>query len=252
MKIQYASDLHLEMLANAAWIYRNPFIPCSEILILAGDITYLTELHVNSPFFDTLSNQFEAVYIVPGNHEFYSWSYDIERTFPSFRLPIRDNIFYLNNQVIEFPGMRILFTTLFSKISNHSYVKSKINDFSNCIYKGENFTTLDYNDCHANCIDFLEKALAIPFLGNTIIVSHHAPYPPEYCGYPKPTALNEVYHVDLLWLTEKYKIDHWIHGHNHNNQESLKIGKATFHTNQLGYVARDQHKTFRTDVVLEI
>lgn len=53
MKIQYASDLHLEFKENVDWFLENPIIPTGDILVLAGDIAYLgTELYSEHPFWD--------------------------------------------------------------------------------------------------------------------------------------------------------------------------------------------------------
>lgn len=41
LKIQYASDLHLEFAENAQFIKSNSLQPVGDILILAGDTGYL-------------------------------------------------------------------------------------------------------------------------------------------------------------------------------------------------------------------
>ena len=43
MKIQFASDIHLEFLENSKYIKENPFEVTGEVLVLAGDIGYLKD-----------------------------------------------------------------------------------------------------------------------------------------------------------------------------------------------------------------
>ena len=38
MKIQYASDLHLELSGNSRWIGKNQLEVVGDVLLLAGDI----------------------------------------------------------------------------------------------------------------------------------------------------------------------------------------------------------------------
>lgn len=101
MKIQYASDLHLEFPEQRAAINSKTLRPVGDILILAGDICYLREDHFKFSFFDYCADSFNQTYLIPGNHETYSNCFDIAELTPDFSIQIRDNVQYLNNKSVE-------------------------------------------------------------------------------------------------------------------------------------------------------
>lgn len=132
MRIQYASDLHLEFEENYHFLMKNKLKPVSPYLILAGDIDIISNGTVTRPdFFQYLSDHWQEVFIIPGNHEFYNKgnvasSYNLELT-------IHPNVRYLNYQVITVEGVDFIFTTLWSR-TNTSLIKSMIADFRQCKY----------------------------------------------------------------------------------------------------------------------
>lgn len=100
MTIQYASDLHLEFADNREFVERGGLTPVGDILVLAGDVSYLGDHKMmKRPFFDWCAEHFRQTYIVPGNHEFYH-GYDIALTMEDFEFAYRKNVRYLNNKSV--------------------------------------------------------------------------------------------------------------------------------------------------------
>lgn len=72
MKIQYASDIHLELSDNSNFINSMPFAVTGDVLVFAGDIGYLRDKTLpNMKFWKWASANYREVLLVPGNHEFY-------------------------------------------------------------------------------------------------------------------------------------------------------------------------------------
>ncbi len=116
MKIQFASDLHLEFSANSSWLKLHPLEVVGDVLILAGDIGYLSDdgLYPHL-FWDWASANYNQVIVVVGNHELYSY-YDIDKLKSNTIIPIRENVAYYYNSVIRVGDIDIIASTLWAKI----------------------------------------------------------------------------------------------------------------------------------------
>ena len=68
MKIQYASDLHLEFADNWRILKQEgPMNVCGDILVLAGDIGYLGDDNYQThPFWDWASENYQQVIVTLG------------------------------------------------------------------------------------------------------------------------------------------------------------------------------------------
>ena len=116
MKIQYASDLHLEFPKNSKYLIENPLKVVGDILILAGDIHIIgSEELMKAPFWDWASKNYKQVIVAYGNHEFYKGC-DLSTMKEGFKYKIRDNIYYYYNCVINLDDIDIIVSTLWSNI----------------------------------------------------------------------------------------------------------------------------------------
>lgn len=245
MKIQYASDLHLEFPKNKEFIKANPIEPTGNILLLAGDIMPFTQLERLGSFLDGLAENHETTYWIPGNHEYYGG--DMALRSGSFEEKIRENVILLNNRTITTAGYRFIFSTLWSQISfqNEQQVLHGLNDFNHIKDKGQSLTVSGYNAQHSKALDFLNEELKNEISETTVVVTHHVPtlqhYPQQYKNDP----LNEAFATELYDLITETQPDFWIYGHHHNNTTDFTIGNTYMLTNQLGYVAYGEHARFQ-------
>lgn len=252
MKIQYCSDLHLEFPENKKFIDRHPLEPVGEVLLLAGDTLPFSLHKKEKAFIDYVADNFEAVYWIPGNHEYYH--YDISTVTDPLLEQLRPNVWLVNNQCITYKSVNLICSTLWSKINivNALDIQRSVSDFFAIAWKGQKFTTRQFNELHDSCISFLQKAVAENAGGKNIAVTHHVPtlynYPEKYRNSP----LNEAFAVELLDFIHDSGVAYWIYGHHHSNTAPFTIGNTTMLTNQFGYVQKREHKTFKTNACIEV
>ena len=252
MKIQYCSDLHLEFQANKNYLKQFPLKAEGEILLLAGDIVLFKTMKEQDDFLNFCSDNFEATYWIPGNHEYYQ--YDLADVKTPLYESIKENVFLLNNQTITYKNVQVVFSTLWSHIPpQHEWeVQKNVNDFYQIKNKGKKITATDFNALHKTDLEFLQTALAKPAGKQRIVITHHVPtlmhYPEQY----KNSNINSAFAVELFYTIESSNATHWIYGHHHCNIPAFKIGNTTMLTNQLGYVQQNEHQLFNPAAIIEI
>ncbi len=244
MKIQYASDLHLEFPDNKDFLIKHPLKPCADILVLAGDIMTFKSVGKHEDFLDKISADSKAIYWLPGNHEYYH--YDLSLKYGHFNEKIRNNLFLVNNTVVNTDAYCLIFTILWSHINpqNELYVKSRLNDFHLISFQDDTLTIPIYNQLHRDSISFLKNALQENKDRKTVVVTHHVPTYQNYPDIYKGSPLNDAFTVELSQLIFEIQPEVWIYGHSHYNTPDFKMGNTLLTTNQLGYVHMREHKNF--------
>ena len=178
MRIQYASDLHLEFQENSSFLKHNPLAVAGEVLVLAGDIGYIgDENYSRHPFWDWASGNYSRVIVVPGNHEFYKM-FDIDKLYNGWSLKIRENITCHYNAVIPLGNdIELIATTLWSHIllQDAYETEAAITDFRRMRYGSEPLDWTRFNDEHSRCFRFLEQSVKQSTARHLIVATHHVP-----------------------------------------------------------------------------
>lgn len=253
MTIQYASDLHLEFEINSFYLQQNPLPPVADVLVLAGDITYLREDFYRHRFFDYVSEHWEKVFWLPGNHEFYC-GIDMNLYNFSKAVPIRNNVFLVNDITIELNDISLIFSTLWSEIEEKfaRLIERNVSDFECIVRDGKKLSSEEFNRLHYNSLEFIKKESIRLKNEKKVIVTHHLPSnlcnATEFLG----SKINSVFCTELTDFVEECGANYWIFGHSHRNIPGFTIGKTKMLTNQLGYIQLDEQNGFKPDAVLSI
>ena len=218
MRIQYMSDLHLEFQENSRYLRYNELPVTGDVLVLAGDISYLKDK--TAPvmnFWKWASKNYRQVLIVPGNHEYYNYSDVMERGF-QWKWMLRENVGYYQNQAVRIDDTDFILSTLWSHINpNDEYF----------VWKGMN----DFRQ-----IKFGGKSTA----NHIVVVTHHLPTLQVVAAHHRGSVLNSAFASEYDNLIANSRIDTWIYGHSHTNIDT-EIGGTKVISNQMGYIFADEH-----------
>lgn len=228
---QYASDLHLELFDT---IPRDIIIPCAPYLLLAGDIGMPFKNNYYE-FLSDMSTKFIKIFIISGNHEYHYNQYN--HTNQQIRNIVEkfDNVIYLDNQVYELDGIKILGTTLWSDIDD--YGSMAINDFYVIEYRPCELISKEiYVKLHKEAIQFLENEIHRDDMPK-LIITHHAPHPCMNGKY-RGNKLESAFSTDLTYLFQP-PVKAFICGHTHQNIET-KINDIPLVSNCYGYDKSEQ------------
>jgi predicted phosphodiesterase len=274
MNIQLLSDLHLE----AHPLFRAEPAPQADVLVLAGDIgsyqegSQLTDDLFGLAQFSPLP-QFAGwptpVLFVPGNHEYDAQDFDdghvrLRRTCEEL------GIHFLERETMVLGGVRFIGTTLwsdFDALADHEracdlgrrlMLRDKAFRAANFYLRktggtrfSEPFLAEPMRAQALVCQDWLRTALAKPFEGSTVVVTHFAPSlrsaDPRYGLVPGTAGFCNALD-DML-----SQADLWLHGHLHAPSDyvvhGVRSGGAAWQcrvvANPLGYDRKGEQESFQ-------
>jgi predicted phosphodiesterase len=227
MKIQYASDLHLEFRDNARYLRENPLIPVGDILVLAGDIGYLNDDNYSlHPFWDWVSENFSQTLVVPGNHEFYK-SEDLGTLKAGCIAVIRSNVKCYYNAMVTIDDVDFILSTLWAEISpaNAYITEQNVSDFFRIAYNGRLLNAYLFNQEHQKAIKFIDKSIRESKNKKRVVVTHHVPTALCMAEEFKNSRINGAFVAEMHDFIFDNAIDYWIYGHSHRNMPEININE---------------------------
>ena len=270
--IQIISDIHLEH-----HITHPNIKPIAKYLFLAGDIGIINLTHCCKikKFFNYCSENWEKIYYVLGNHEFYQ----INKNTKSFENLINDythlcneypNIYLLNNSQQQIlPGLNVYGTTLWTGNYNfpHNISPSRyLNDYNMIKINSHSFPNLTIplnenfiNELSKNQLNLLEKYLKNINLTNTkTIVITHFPLLRQNTSNPKYLSQPDYLANYFSWNNIFNKLNcsnviGWISGHTHWSYD-ITLNNNRFIANQYGYKNKlvNEKTNFKQDFIFEL
>jgi hypothetical protein len=257
MRIQYASDLHLEHSHKAS--FAEILHPVAPILVLAGDIGHPSRLR---EFLKWCCENWTHVLWIFGNHEYYNWwtasvwhskqpgtvqtmaereaaGRLLEQQFPNLKL--------LLNETAELPiapGLRFIGSTLWSPVPDDfpPNLQAKTGDFR--LIAADRapdgtprpFSVADRNRLYGAASQFLREEIARGQRDQKrlVILTHHVPSAELIPSkYPRD-AVSCLYYAPNDSLLQEPNVCAWICGHSHGAVRR-QLGSVHCGLNARGY-----------------
>lgn len=281
MNIQLLSDLHLESNPH----FSAQPVPGADLLVLAGDIgsyqngSLLSELGIPDfglarfsplPVSQGGAGWPTPVFFLPGNHEYDGLDFD--QTHARLRETCeRLGMVWLERETAVLHGVRFVGSTLWADFDALSAAEARAGDISlgeqlkarekafraanfylrknHTFRQGEPLLAAEVREEALTSQAWLRQALAVPFDGPTVAVTHFAPSllsaDPRYGLVPGTAgfcnSLDELLPLARLWL----------HGHLHCAVDYVSQGCRVV-ANPLGYARKGEQEGFRPDMLIKI
>lgn len=227
MNLLIYSDLHLE---------RRSFAPPADAVAKADVVVLAGDIHEGIRGFQWARETFPdcPVVYVAGNHEFYggrNWMRHIDDMREAAQ---KHGIEFLECDSTEIAGVRFLGCTLWTDFELHGkdrrtaaiYAATSMEDYREIrvsrtpetYWVTSKFLVPQMTASrHRASVEWLQRELATPFAGKTVVVTHHAPHANSIPERYREDDLSPAYASDLGRLMGAPAL--WIHGHTHDSAD---------------------------------
>jgi len=280
MKIQVASDIHMEFERNAD---KEPFdleYTDADVIVLAGDIG--VGFKEERKFCERIATDHgKPVVFVLGNHSFYGkgnvdrirgrWNqYALEKS-------AETNVHYIDEgHHWHFNGVNFVGGILWTDFNDYNdwdmrIASDMMNDYNGCRMSkmdstNDNFPTFESKDTdqieyyftprrsvdeHYKIKEYMNHMLSEWKGQKNVVVTHHLPSGKSTDARYIGNSLNPAYHSNLEeWILDR-DINLWIHGHTHGSNDYM-IGDTRVVCNPRGYYKHEENKNFNDGLVIEV
>lgn len=244
MKMQFISDLHLEH-RSSPLDYLTFVKPCAPILALLGDIGSPYEPKL-CEFIAWCSQQFQHVFYVPGNHEYYTQvpvhTCELIHKELHTMCSAFPNVYILHNRTFTLENIMFIGSTLWSDIppSKEAFMRTYMSDYKLIMaHPGTPITPAQTTqEYHINATfirqsieDARKKGL------KAVVLTHHVPSFHETSA-PQYKESDSCYgFASDFKCTNPSDIHVWCCGHTHYNFHHT-LGGYELVSNQVGYGVR--------------
>lgn len=267
MKLALASDLHLEF-----GDITLPNTHGAKVLILSGDILLAEVLHNHTidkttgqvfgynlsinqslavrfrSFLRHVSEEYEYIIYVLGNHEYYSGKYPdavkwLQDEFKNYK-----NIHLLEHSHIEIEGVTFVGGTLWTSMNNSDpmtlqIIRGTMNDFNLIRNSEENYRKFSPSDAvrnHVKAVDYIKQIVESDPSKRYVVVGHHGPTPLSINPiYKSDYHMNGGYASDLSqFIIDHPQIKLWTAGHTHSPHRYY-MGETLVACNPRGYAGHE-------------
>lgn len=243
----------------AEHLYRNPNAGIDYTYIQKG--YYAGEAIKYRNFFHQVSQEFDTVLYVMGNHEHYNGKWSRTASILQEECARHNNIVFLENEKHVIDDVVFLGATLWSDLNKYDpltelAVRDMMNDYKvitqdiNGLY--HKLAPATTAAAHRASVDWLKTQLELD-KRKTVVIGHHAPSRQSiHPRYANQVHMNGAFASDLEWMMQD--ADHialWVHGHVHNTHDYM-IGNTRVLCNPHGYPRERLPGEFNPALVVEV